>query len=580
MSRIEYRGINSDICTAHNLTLFPEEKHVVNLLDDYINRREYNIDSYPEDLLNAIGRHPYMAYIAAQVIKKSGGEIINDEKFLDEIKLKLHKELMKRLIDEKTMPAMQVLQYVRSTIPFEEAKLLCDNNALQQCISDGVILEKWEYGERVLCCSCEMDMLSMSEIDKADTEIIPRIAEAYESAYRRTDNPVFLRESIYYNICLQKKMIKQLGKMYCSEIKAAADYWYQKRDYSNVVWACEILEEMEVRETDILILKAASLMRMPNREKIEEGKSIFLENVNRKSMYAHKSKYIDSLLYIGDFQGAKDKLGQLGFEEKTCQGWQAYQFGCIYLGLSVYDKAILFFNKALASNKQSIIYLKIAKAYYCMGEFEKEVITLKKAYDYTKDSQIKLNYAMALLRSAIKENVLEAGEILKELYESKLKGNIRVAVIYCRFLCRTGNLNEAHEIYYRYTADDKWKVQSRTMELDISMARRNWKRCEQIIEDMCVDEEYKKGLQKRLYLYIARTDNSQEYAKKGLDIKIPSKYRRNVPFRLTHCSLAKLLGRADILANEKQEIHRVNKNLNVENLADEDLKDILTDDFI
>lgn len=187
---------------------------------------------------------------------------------------------------------------------------------------------------------------------------------------------------------------------------------------------------------------------------------------------------------------------------------------------------------------------------------------------------------MALLRSAKKENVLEAGRILKELYESMLKGDINVAVIYCRFLCRTGKLNEANQIYCRYSADDKWKVQSRTMELDISMARRNWKRCEQIIEDMCVDEEYKKGLQKRLYLYIARTDNSEEYAKKGLDVKIPSKYKRNVPFRLTHCSLAKLLGRVDILANEKKYIQKINKNLNIENLADEDLNDILADDFI
>lgn len=580
LSRAEYRGINSEVYIPHYLSLFPEEKHVTNLLDDYINRGEYHIDAYPEELINAIGRHPYMAYIAAKVIKKSGVGIIDDEKFLDEIKLKLHKELMKRLIDEKTMPAMQVLQYVRSMIPFEEAKQLCDANALEQCINDGVIVEKWEYRERMICCACEMDMLSISEIDESDIQIISRIAEAYGSAYRRTDNPVFLRETIYYNVCSQKKPIKQLGKMYYSEIKAAADYWYQKRDYGNVVWACEFLEEIGAGSTELLILKAASLMRMPNRDKVEEGNAIFLEKVNRKSIYAHKSKYIDSLLYVGDFQVAKDKLEQLGFDEKTCQGWQAYQFGCVYLGLSVYDKAILYLNKALASNKQRVFYLKIARAYYCMGEFEKEVATLKKAYDYTKDSQIKLNYAMALLRSAIKENVLEAGRILKELYESMLKGDINVAVIYCRFLCRTGNLNEANQIYCRYSADDKWKVQSRTMELDISMARRNWKRCEQIIEDMCVDEEYKKGLQKRLYLYIARTDNSEEYAKKGLDIKIPSKYKRNVPFRLTHCSLAKLLGRVDILANEKKCIQKINKNLNIENLADEDLNDILADDFI
>ena len=50
LSRVEFVGDNSDLYATHRVSLFPEEKHVTNLLDDYINRGEYNIETYPEAL--------------------------------------------------------------------------------------------------------------------------------------------------------------------------------------------------------------------------------------------------------------------------------------------------------------------------------------------------------------------------------------------------------------------------------------------------------------------------------------------------------------------------------------------------
>lgn len=580
LSRIRYRNKEASEYKMFPLSLFPEGKHVINVLDDYINRSEYNIEKYPEALLRAIGKHPYMAYMAAKIIKKRDIVVIDDEKFLDEIRLELHKELMKRLIDENTLSAIYILQYLRSPIPFKEAEGLCDTDSLRQCIEDGLIVEKKEYGEKVICCACDFGSTLLSIKDKTDFQIIERIGDAYETAYHRTDNPVYLRESIYYNICAGKRTVNQLGEMYMSEISAAANYWYRKRDFNKVVWACEFLSEAGHNNIEILILKASALMRIRNSEKVSEGRGIFSKNVNRNSPYSYKSKYIDSLLYAAEFEEAKAKLNELGFGENSCEGWQAYQYGCVYLGLQLYKKAISYLEKALMKNKQGVIYLKLARAYYCSGEFALEISILKKAYNYTRDSQIRLKYANALLRSAMKENVILAGHILSELYANDLKGDVNVAAIYCRYLCRTGEVSLANKVYQECSFDEKSKMQKQNMELDISMANRKWEKCEDIIENMDVDEDYKKGIQKRLYLYIARSDNSKKYAEKGLKVKIPSKYAKNIPFRLTHCSLAKFLGRVDILSSENLVISKINNSINVDFIENGNWGDVLADDFM
>ena len=571
LSRIEYKGMDSDRYTVHYLAPFPEEKHVINVLDDYINRGKYNIQAYPDKLLNAIGRHPYMAYMAAKIVIKEGVSIIDNDKFLDEIRLKLHKELMKRLIDELTMPAMLVLQYLRMPIPLKEAKELCDNASLDQCILDGLVLEKMEYGEKIIACVCNLELLSLNGDEKSDLQILKEIALKYEKAYRRTENPIYLRESIYFKVCTGDRSIHQLGKMYMTEIKGAADYWYKKRDYSKVVWACELLEEAGLGDIEVTIQKAASLMRIPVVEKIKEGKNIFASEVTQRSPYKHKSKYVDALLYIGEFEEAIIKLKELGFDENKCQSWQAYQYGCAYLGCQEYDKAILNLDKALRENKHKLFFSKLARAYYCIGEFDEEKKVLRDAYNYTKDPYVKLNYATALLRSSITTNIVKAGVFLKELYDDELKGDINVAAIYCRYLCRTGDVVMACEVNNCYIFEDKWKTQKQNMELEIAMSEKDWKKCERIIATMSIDDDYRKGLQKRLYLYIAKMDNSTEYAKRGLEIEIPQRYERNIPFRLTQCSLAEFLGEIDILISEQKYIRSINRNIEIHSLVETDL---------
>lgn len=185
-----------------------------------------------------------------------------------------------------------------------------------------------------------------------------------------------------------------------------------------------------------------------------------------------------------------------------------------------------------------------------------------------------------MLRSAIKDNIILAGDILKELYTNDLKDDINVAVIYCRYLCRTGDVLLASTIDQQCKFDEKSKIQKQYMVLDISMANKKWEKCENIIGNMDVDDDYKKGLQKKLYLYIAKSDFSKEYAEKGLKIKIPLKYKKNIPFRLTHCSLAKFLGRKDVLSSEKSYIKKINKNIDIGIVESGNWGDVMSDDFM
>lgn len=579
LSRNKYCGIHSNRYSYHQLQNFPEQKHVINLLDDYINRGEYDIDEYPDELLKAIGRHPYMTHVAARIIKKAGKNILGDKQFLKEVKRQLYRELLSRLIDEKNQSAMKVLQFLRMPLPLKEAEEICDSESIKQSINDGLITSKIDYGEDVVYCTCDIELLALTDNQNIDLDIIARIGNVYERAFRRTENPVYLRESIYYKICSGTETYEQLGKLYTPEVKSAVYYWYKKREYGKVIWACDFLYEVGELDEDLQIMKASALVRTKNEDNICKGLTIFLDFVNIKSKYPFKTRYIDSLLFIGDFEAAIKKLVILGIDEQNCSDWSAYEYGCAYLGIQKYDKAITNFTRAIKKKENVSYFIKLSKAYYCIGEFEQEISILKRAHNCTNDPQVYLKYATALLRTAIKENVEESGKILKDLYESLLTRHIDVSVIYCRYLCRTDEIDEAKSVYKRFITNDKWKQQKDSMLLDIVMAEGKWTECESVIDEMLVDDDYKQGLRKRLYLYIARKDNDKYYAEKGLKIKIPDKYKKNVPFRLTHCSLAKFLGRADIVNSEEKEIKRINRKISAIALTDRNMDDILVEDF-
>src|ERR1019366_1485050 len=61
---------------------FPQGDHVENVLDDFVNRASLGISAYPEELLSAIDRLPYLAALAGRVIRAEGERATQDPKFL------------------------------------------------------------------------------------------------------------------------------------------------------------------------------------------------------------------------------------------------------------------------------------------------------------------------------------------------------------------------------------------------------------------------------------------------------------------------------------------------------------------
>ena len=74
VSNRHLRNINEvfDNYFEHGLGLFPEDYHVEEVLDALITRETLGIKKYPSELISAIGRHPAIAFLVGENIRKYG----------------------------------------------------------------------------------------------------------------------------------------------------------------------------------------------------------------------------------------------------------------------------------------------------------------------------------------------------------------------------------------------------------------------------------------------------------------------------------------------------------------------------
>ena len=545
-----------------NVSVFPEDHHVINVLDDYIDRRGKKNIEYPQELIEAIGRHPYLTYFTAKVISKQGIDRLHDKEFINEVKNKMWNELSKRLIDEKTKNIVNFLHVLRIPTPIYEISNIFLTDEIELAISDGIVSKTYKYNEELISVS------NFIEIDKTESEgsvindeMLKTICSIYEKSYKRTKNPIWLREYFYFSACLKSNKNIIFGNIYFNDIREAANFWYKsKKEYALSLWACRKLQEMGDKTDETNILMACCLFRIKGEKEIKVGTKIFERIIdNHPKIHVYKTKYIDSLIYISDYNKALHLLKEYGYDNSS-NFWNSIEYAKVYMGLHDYGQAIQSFKNALYFEQDVRTYINLSMCYYKKGDFNNELRTLEKAYFVSKEIYVVKNYTSALMRSGNKDNISLAGEILSNYY----KTDFDILTLYCKYLCRNSNAQKARNLVNSFEANMLDVGIKRKIFMEIYMAEDKLERCLEIVKEMDITPSKRDMLYKRIYLYFARKKNSSPIALKGLKIKIPKEYQSDIPLHLTHLSLATFAGRNDIIGSERRIIMELNDKFDID----------------
>lgn len=118
---------------------FPRGEHVVNVLDDFIDRPHDGIGDYPKELLEAIDRHPYLTYLAALIIRQEGKECLLDAKLLRQLREKLRTELFERVVDDASRPAIEAMSLLRIPAPRSMIEALAGKESVEAAVKTGLV---------------------------------------------------------------------------------------------------------------------------------------------------------------------------------------------------------------------------------------------------------------------------------------------------------------------------------------------------------------------------------------------------------------------------------------------------------
>ena len=118
---------------------FPKGSHVENVLDDFVDRAQYQLASYPDELLMAIDRHPYVATLAAKIIRAEGPSALTDQGFLQMVRRRLRDELLRRIVTPASMPVVELLSDLRTPTPRQLLEGIAGLDAVREAESLGLV---------------------------------------------------------------------------------------------------------------------------------------------------------------------------------------------------------------------------------------------------------------------------------------------------------------------------------------------------------------------------------------------------------------------------------------------------------
>jgi tetratricopeptide (TPR) repeat protein len=528
---------------------FPRGDHVTNVLQSFFLR-----EKYPDELIDAIDRHPFLATLAGMYIQKYGESSLANDRFITDIKSKMRDEIFSKIVNGISRGAVEAISRLRIQVPRKMVVQLSSEESVSTAENIGVIRpDLGGGGKELIGCigalriapsiypgidSVEDSYIESSDHVAVESEFQNRIIKCYEQLYREDDDPKWLREIYYHQmISGDRDSFHKFGSLYRSELFAAGEYWYDRlKEFGKALWAYNIVLDYGQKGYYLLMRIASCKVRLGDLKEKEGEKEFELLLKEYPKETGIKTAYIDAKLYRKEYGGALSLLQTFGFLESD-SWWIAGQFGRAYSGLHEHQKAITAFEYQLRERPKPSAYENIARAYNRIGNNEQEIRTLKEGLDRYPNNFRLLVYHGALLER--NGDVPGAITVLEDIH-GKDPYNGWVLFPFIRSLGRF-DLERASEVWRNSMHKIRPDFLKISIEAELLIRREKYEDALRVLNEARSDEHKIGQILEIYYAWANSTPDKSErknIAEVGLNLSIDPMLLVDVPILIILCRLA------------------------------------------
>ena len=331
----------------YKLGLFPEDYHVEQVLDALIAREKFGVEKYSSELISAIGRHPAIAFLVGENIRKYGSVDLVLKNNIPLIKKRVVSSILE---DIDLTPSEEQILCIMSLFVGPEnykviEKIIKDSNAFASLVEKGLI---YFYGSKyfILDTLKEHFQGHASKLENYDN-ITNKIKEIYSDEFK--NNKEYNIKINYHRKLTNFRLfigetdvgLDPNDEYYSSELAELADTYFNNRDYNEALNIYEKLISSKKSQIRFQMRRASCLVRLRNSKGRKYYEELIEKNKHIKGEYYRiTSSYIDSLIYVNKYEAAFRKLEKyFGLDIDNYQPHQCRQRAKIEENLGNYDLA-------------------------------------------------------------------------------------------------------------------------------------------------------------------------------------------------------------------------------------------------
>ena len=349
ISNRQLRNIDEvfDNLFEYTLRLFPQDYHVEQVLDALISREKLGVEMYPSELISAIGRHPAIAFLVGENIRKYGSVDLVLKNNIQSIKKRVISSILEdidlKLSEEKILCIMSLFLGPENFKVIE--KIIKDSNAFASLVEKGLIYF-YESKYFILDTLKEHFQGHASELEDYDN-ITNKIKEIYSNEFKN-NKEYNVKINYHRNLTNFRLFLGETDvdldpndEYYSSELAELADTYFKNRDYNEALNIFEKLISSKKSQIRFQMRRASCLVRLRNSKGRKYYEELVEKNKHDKSGYYRiTSSYIDSLIYVNNYIGANRKLTQyFGLDIDKYEPHQCRQRAIIEENLGNFDLA-------------------------------------------------------------------------------------------------------------------------------------------------------------------------------------------------------------------------------------------------
>lgn len=525
------------------LRRFASNQTVINVLDDRVDRKKLEIDTYPESLLAAIDRHPLAARLAADVLRSQGAGVLNEERFLLELEERLFVELWNRLVSAESMEAVEAAMSLRIPIPQKALEALSSRGSVEAGLASSALYGVEDRRWTTLVTTLEL-FRRRTRSDATPAEKHGRIADLYVDLYREDDDPKWIRESYFHRLLSSDSLQPLLGAYYSRELIGSANYCFRIRRHDRALELYNFAATVGVLPEDARMRRASCMVRMKARPSGDKEYQLLFDEFPRSR--GMKTSFISALIWIRAYEEALEKFNSLKIDQNDVFG--AGLLGRIHLGLHNYDVAEALLTRVVGSSKLPLerSYIDLARALQYQGAVVQERKVLARALQHYPDSpELVAMEGAALERLRNGDEAVKLLQPLFDLHPNQSNAAMTLVKVYARqpataYKARAV-LNKA-----RRAAENPEEPIFITMEAEVLKGEGRADAAVKLLsERTALDDQHSLGMYfECIYHALSGTPLAAAKARAAdaLKVPVPVSLSKNVPLQVNRARLAAIAG--------------------------------------